>query len=152
VLHHNDPEGLRQTFQEAYRVLKPGGRLLVINETLKALRDPVGVHTEEVERFAGYEHAYWAWRYRWEATRTGFMTRVLAPPYWWPFDASKVAPPPRARDLKSRAAGAGLRLLTSRIGRRAYTMYLNHVDGSVQLNMIATKPQWSLRRAQDTHA
>jgi SAM-dependent methyltransferase len=35
VLHHNDREGLRKTFEEAYRVLKPGGKMLVINETLK---------------------------------------------------------------------------------------------------------------------
>ena len=40
VLHHNDSAGLQRTFAEAYRVLKPGGKMLVVNETLKSLRDP----------------------------------------------------------------------------------------------------------------
>ncbi len=43
VLHHNDPAGLRRTFAEIFRVLRPGGRLLMVNETLKTLRDPHGV-------------------------------------------------------------------------------------------------------------
>ena len=40
VLHHNDRDGLRRTFAEIFRVLRPGGRLLMVNETLKTLRDP----------------------------------------------------------------------------------------------------------------
>ena len=57
VLHHNDPAGLRRTFAEIFRVLRPGGRLLMVNETLKTLRDPNGVHVEGVEQYEGYEHA-----------------------------------------------------------------------------------------------
>src|SRR6266850_7183187 len=71
VLHHNDPEGLRRTFSEMFRVLRPGGRVLMINETLKTLRDRHGVHVEEVDQFEGYEHAHWAAKYRWAATRAG---------------------------------------------------------------------------------
>ncbi len=60
VLHHNDLAGLRRTFSEIFRVLRPGGRLLMVNETLKTLRDPHGVHVEGVEQYEGYEHAHWA--------------------------------------------------------------------------------------------
>jgi len=76
VLHHNDLAGLRRTFAEIFRVLRPGGRLLVVNETLKTLRDRHGVHDEGVEQYEGYEHAHWALRYRWEAARAGFLTEV----------------------------------------------------------------------------
>lgn len=72
VLHHNDSETLGRTFREAYRVLRPGGKMFVVNETIKTLRDPVGVHVEAVEQFEDYEHAFWAMRYRWEAIRAGF--------------------------------------------------------------------------------
>ena len=53
-------DSLRRTFAEIFRVLRPGGRLLMVNETLKTLRDPHGVHVEEVAQFEGYEHAHWA--------------------------------------------------------------------------------------------
>ncbi len=36
---------------------------------------------EGVEQYEGYEHAHWAWRYRWEATRAGFLTEVTEPHY-----------------------------------------------------------------------
>ena len=48
VLHHNDEASLRRTFKEAFRVLKPGGRMLIFNETIKTATDPIGVHTEGV--------------------------------------------------------------------------------------------------------
>lgn len=139
VLHHNDPAGLRRSFKEASRVLKPGGKLLVVNETLKALRDREGVHTETVAQYGGYEHAYWAWQYRLEALRAGFSTKVLEPQYWWPFDASKREPAPGGRSLPAIATRTALRLITSRPGRRAYLAWLNHVAGTVQLTMVATK-------------
>jgi SAM-dependent methyltransferase len=140
VLHHNDLAGLRRTFSEIFRVLRPGGRLLVVNETLKTLRDPHGVHDEGVEQFEGYEHAHWAARYRWEATRAGFLTEVTEPHYR-PFFGDA--------ELPSGGAGAGPRALARRLGfalhrvgavRRLYLAWLNHLEGGVSLNMIATKP------------
>jgi len=137
VLHHNDPVGLRRTFGEIYRVLKPGGQLLVINETLKTWRDRIGVHTEGVEQFEGYEHAHWALQYRWEALRAGFRTRLMAPSYHWFFEVLPPGAKPPFRRVRSRLK---VELQSHRLSRAAYLAWLNHYAGGVQFNMIATKP------------
>ncbi len=140
VLHHNDPDSLRRTFTEIFRVLRPGGRLLMVNETLKTLRDPHGLHVEDVEEFDGYEHAHWAVSYRWAATRAGFYTDVTEPHYR-PFfgDAHLyLAPGTRPVDALLRATGYALR--GNPVARRLYLLWLNHVWGDVSMNMIATKP------------
>jgi SAM-dependent methyltransferase len=142
VLHHNDDASLRRTFKEAFRVLKPGGKLLVVNETIKTVRDPVGVHVEGVEQFEGYEHAFWASRYRWEATRAGFLTRVLEPSYHWFFREAPARQAPSLRRVRQRAL---FELRSRPLGRRAYLAWLNHFAGGAQLTMIATKPR-GLRR------
>ena len=141
VLHHNDVEGLRRTFQEIFRVLRPGGRLLVVNETLKTLSDPDGVHDEGVEQFEGYEHAHWAARYRWEAIRAGFLTEITEPHYR-PFFGDAELPAAVGRSgLRGLARKLGFGLRRNALARRLYLAWLNHVSGGVSLNMIATKPR-----------
>jgi SAM-dependent methyltransferase/uncharacterized protein YbaR (Trm112 family) len=135
VLHHNDTDSLRRTFQEAFRVLKPGGKLLVINETLKTVSDPVGVHTEGVQQFEGYEHAHWALRYRGEAIRAGFSTRLLEPSYHWFFAAAPGTKPP-INDWRQRAL---FELRADPWGRKGYLAWVNHLAGGVSFGMIATK-------------
>ncbi len=139
VLHHNDAEGLRRTMDEAFRVLKPGGRLLVVNETLKTLRDPHGVHVESVAHWDGYEHAHWAARYRWEAVRAGFRTKVLEPRYHAFFGDG---PPDKSLRPPRRSLGRILRygLRSRRLSRRAYLVWLLHLSGGVAFGMIGTKP------------
>jgi len=140
VLHHNDTAGLRRTFAEAFRVLRPGGRLLMVNETLKTLRDPHGVHDEAVEQYEGYEHAHWALRYRWEATRAGFLTEVAEPHYRAFFGDAVPALAPETPPAAAAARRWGFALRRSAVARRVYLAWLNHVWGGVSMNMIATKP------------
>jgi len=152
VLHHNDTAGLRRTFAEIFRVLRPGGRLLMVNETLKTLRDPHGVHDEGVEQYEGYEHAHWALRYRREAIRAGFLTEVTEPHYR-PFfgDAELVL---QTGTSRPRAMGRrlGFALRGSPLARRAYLTWLNQVWGGVSMNMIATKPRRYVGRHEGMRA
>jgi SAM-dependent methyltransferase len=140
VLHHNDLDSLRRTFAEIFRVLRPGGRLLLVNETLKTLRDPDGVHDEGVEQFEGYEHAHWAARYRWEAIRAGFLTEVTEPHYRPFFGDAELPPDTAVKGLRALARRLGFALRRVGPARRLYLAWLNQVEGGVSLNMIATKP------------
>jgi SAM-dependent methyltransferase len=140
VLHHNDPEGLRRTFAEAFRVLRPGGRLLMVNETLRTLHDPHGVHVDHVAQFDGYEHAYWAWRYRWEAIRSGFYTEVMEPHYMPFFGDDELPNPPQGGPVAALGHRAAVLLQRRGLARRAYLAWLNHIRGGVSMNMVATKP------------
>ncbi len=141
VLHHNDPDSLRRTFAEIFRVLRPGGRLLMINETLKTLRDPRGVHVEGVEQYEGYEHAHWSLGYRREATRAGLYTEVTEPHYRSFFGDAELTVPPGTSRVKAMALKLGFALHENALARRAYLVWLNHVWGGVSMNMIATKPR-----------
>jgi SAM-dependent methyltransferase len=141
VLHHNDATSLRRTFAEIFRVLRPGGRLLVVNETLKTLRDPDGVHDEGVEQYQGYEHAHWALRYRWEAARAGFLTEVTEPHYLPFFGDAELTPGLDASPLAAFGMRCGFALRRLPLARRLYLAWLNQVWGGVSMNMIATKPR-----------
>lgn len=141
VLHHNDAESLRRTFQEIFRVLRPGGRLLMVNETLKTLRDPSGMHLEGVEQYEGYEHAHWALQYRWEAARAGFFTDVTEPHYRPFFGDAEPAIPPETPRLQAAVRRLGFKSRGNALARRTYLSWLNHVWGGVSMNMIATKPR-----------
>jgi len=140
VLHHNDDASLRRTFAEIFRVLRPGGRLLMVNETLKTLRDPHGVNVEGVEQYEGYEHAHWALRYRWEAIRAGFFTEVTEPHYRAFFGDAELAIEAGTPRLRAFLMRLGFALRSSGLARRVYLAWLNNVRGGVSMNMIATKP------------
>lgn len=140
VLHHNDAAGLRRTFAEIFRVLRPGGRLLMVNETLKTLRDPSGMHLQGVEQYEGYEHAHWAMRYRWEATRAGFFSEVTEPHYRAFFGDANLSLAPGTPRLRAGITRLGFGLRHIEPARRALLAWLNHVAGGVSMNMVATKP------------
>jgi SAM-dependent methyltransferase len=141
VLHHNSRDSLRHTLAEIFRVLRPGGRLLMVNETLKTLRDPSGLHVEGVEEYEGYEHAHWALRYRAEAIRAGFLTEVIEPHYVSFFGDAVLPPEKASAPLRRAARRLGFALRRVGPARRLYLGWLNHVRGNVSMNMIATKPR-----------
>jgi SAM-dependent methyltransferase len=140
VLHHNDLGGLRRTFAEIFRVLRPGGRLLMVNETLKTLRDPHGVNVEGVEQYEGYEHAHWALQYRLEAMRAGFLTEVIEPHYRPFFGDAELPVMPEDGRPPNLALRIGFALRRFGIVRRIHLSWLNQVSGGVSMNMIGTKP------------
>jgi SAM-dependent methyltransferase/uncharacterized protein YbaR (Trm112 family) len=76
VLHHNDPAHLRRTFVELYRVLRPGGRLFVVNEPMRFPLRLKRDHGREVAQFDGNEHVYFLHQYYLAARRAGFQLAV----------------------------------------------------------------------------
>jgi ubiquinone/menaquinone biosynthesis C-methylase UbiE/uncharacterized protein YbaR (Trm112 family) len=141
VLHHNDRAELEQTLREAFRVLRPGGRLIAINETLRTIRDRVGNHADEIDtaQYEGHEHAYWAHQYLGAARRAGFTTRVLEPPYR-PFFGQYgfVAPADAPSKVVARKAARHI-LQRSRAARRAYLGWVSTVAPRSSISFLGTK-------------
>ncbi len=89
VLHHNDAANLRRTLRECHRILKPGGRLIVVNEPLRFVLNPKLDHAREVAEFEGNEHVYFAHSYLLAARAAGFHVKApwlrgVAPGQWHP--------------------------------------------------------------------
>jgi SAM-dependent methyltransferase len=76
VLHHNDHRHLRRTFRELHRVLRPGGRLFVVNEPLRFPLRLKRDHGLEVAQFEGNEHVYFLHQYYLAARRAGFEITI----------------------------------------------------------------------------
>ena len=141
VLHHNDAKGLQRTMRELHRVLRPGGRLVVANETMRFPLERGRRPGEEVEEFEGYEHAFFFHQYWLAARGAGFRVRVCEPgymPFFSPTDDFGLI-------AELRGAG-GARDALARLGRsvrplrRAYLAWRNIVAGGVSLNMLGVKP------------
>jgi SAM-dependent methyltransferase len=76
VLHHNDRAHLRATFDELYRVLRPGGSLFVVNEPMRFPLRLKRDHGREVAQFDGNEHVYFFHQYYMQARRAGFRVSL----------------------------------------------------------------------------
>jgi SAM-dependent methyltransferase len=140
VLHHNDAGNLRRTMQEAFRVLRPGGSLLVINEPLRFLFNLKRDHAHEVAQYEGYEHVFFFHQYYLAARRAGFQVRIREPapdPFFRPW-AATLAPETPIRDA-IRSAGAHV-VRRHPLTRRLMLAYKTLLVGDTSLHMIATKP------------
>jgi SAM-dependent methyltransferase len=139
VLHHNGPDTLARTFAEIHRILKPDGRLLVINEPLRTLRDLQRHHAEEVAEFEGNENIYFAPTYLRAARKAGFDIELQDPPNLR-FFTEPLAPPGSSAKRFDALKVQGLRALQrSGLGRRGYRLYRLLVRGEVALSFNATK-------------
>ncbi len=139
VLHHNSLRTLVRTLREAHRVLRPGGTLSVVRETLRAPLDPQLRPGHEVAEFEGHEHAFLAATYLTAARAAGFEVRVQDPAGHWvlsgaPFTIDASTTPQGA--LKLAALHAVRRTPPL---RRALRGWLHHVSGGVPLTFVARK-------------
>jgi SAM-dependent methyltransferase len=140
VLHHNDPENLRRTLRECYRVLRPGGRLFIVNEPLRFLLRPKFDHAREVAQFEGNEHVYFIHRYVLAARAAGFQ---IAPPWMRgvPGDGAARLPAghrlaPFERALRARSAGRRL-IAANRVARYVWR---HAIAGDRSLFLDCRKP------------
>jgi SAM-dependent methyltransferase len=150
VLHHNDAANLRRTLRECYRVLKPGGRLFVVNEPMRFPLRPKLDHAKEVEQFEGNEHVYFFHQYLLAVRAAGFH---VAKPWMRgvpPDDATSAdrVPPqrrlaPLERALRRREAGRRA-IGAVRVARYAWR---HAILGDRSLFLHCRKPQHPCERA-----
>jgi len=143
VLHACDDAALRRTMAEFFRVLRPGGRLLMLNERVRALRPTTGAPED-----GGPGHGHAALRYRWEAARAGFFTDPVEPHHLPFFGDADLVLEPGTPPLSGLGAGLGFALRANGAARRVYLEWLNDVAGGVGLNLIATKPSRFVGRGE----
>ncbi len=140
VLHHNSLLNLLRTFREAFRVLRPGGRVSVLRETLRAPGAPQLRPGAEVAEFEGHEHAFLAATYLLAARLAGFRVRLLEPAGHWVLRDEPFRPEQRSsRTARLKVDTLDWMRRRPRT-RRVYVLWLYHVAGSVPLSFVATKP------------
>jgi SAM-dependent methyltransferase/uncharacterized protein YbaR (Trm112 family) len=140
VLHHNDLSNLRRTLNELYRVLRPGGLLLVLNEPMRFPLRLKRDHGQEVAEFEGYEHVFFFHQYYGALRRAGFQVGVRTPAredvyFPWP------ATPDREGGIRnSLGRGIASAVRQHRLSRRLMLAYKTLLVGDVPLHVVATKP------------
>lgn len=140
VLHHNHRANLWATMRELHRVLKPGGSVIVVNETLRSLRQPHLNPGVEVEEFQGHEHAYLRHSYVKAARDAGFRVDVRGPWLIPVFCEEPFCISPQTRVREGFRAAATHAVRRDPRLRRAYLAWKAYVAGGTSLHMLATKP------------
>lgn len=141
VLHHNHRANLRRTMAELARVLKPGGRVIVVNETCRSLHDPKWRPGHEVAEFEGHEHAYFPRTYARAARRSGLGVRVVYPWTVPMFAPGQFALTPETSVRRSAWWFVVHVVRRVRALRRLALFYKHYIDGAAAFYMIATKPE-----------
>jgi ubiquinone/menaquinone biosynthesis C-methylase UbiE len=141
VLHHNHRANLWATLRELYRVLKPGGALIVVNETLRSLRDPKLDPGKDVAQYEGHEHAYLRGSYVKAARDAGFQVDVRGPRYHTIFQGQQIGLSPQMTARQGFSAAAAHAVRRSEKAKRAYLAWKSYVSGGTALHMLATKPR-----------
>jgi SAM-dependent methyltransferase len=143
TIHHNDPENLRRTLRELHRILRPGGRLLMMNEPLRFPLRLKRDHATDVAEFEGHEHVYFLHQY-WRAARAaGFevvFPGVRAAAYGLRRgDGPVPAPQGHLAPLKAflRRHAAGRRLIHGY--RIVYYWWKHAVAGDANLDLFGEK-------------
>lgn len=140
VLHHNHRRNLWRTMREMYRVLKPGGSLIVANETLRNLREPGLDPGKAVAEYDGHEHAFLRCSYVKAARDAGFEVEVCGPWYHTICNPSTIGLSQRMTAMQGFQAAAAHAVRRSARARSAYLAWRSYVAGGTALHMLATKP------------
>jgi SAM-dependent methyltransferase/uncharacterized protein YbaR (Trm112 family) len=141
VLHHNSRRNLQRTLSELFRILRPGGQLLVVNETIRSLRQPKLNPAKGVAEYEGNEHAFLRHTYVRAARRAGFEVDLLGPRLHGIFrdeDWVLHAGAPALHGLRLAAANA---VRGSERAKKLFLFHKAYVAGGTSLYMIGTKPE-----------